>query len=84
MLWYKVNVSLDTHVKKLLYSWFVTLCEVCETVRLYNLGSLADPINAALQITWVSEVVEGNRRIVINVGVDQVEVACGNGTGNLL
>ncbi|MCH81134.1 hypothetical protein A2U01_0001915 [Trifolium medium] len=49
-------------------------CLVCEVFLLNYFNCHADPFNAAPQIVWMTEVVEGNSRIVIHFGVIQLEL----------
>lgn len=68
---YKVDISLDTHVKQLIQNFLITLGIVHEVLCPDNLLHSANTFNTSVQVIWMAEVVEGDGWVVINIGVDQ-------------
>jgi len=62
----------------------VTLSEAREVLRLDNLLYGPYALDTPPYIMGVFEVVEGDSRVVVDIGVDQLELSFGLGSGYLL
>ena len=70
MFGYEVDVSLDTQVEQPVQCLVVTLGKACEVFGSHNLLHRADSVDALPEVRGVAEVVEGDRRVVVDVGVE--------------
>ena len=83
MFGYEVDVSLDTQVEQPVQCVFVILGKVFEMFGLHDLLHHADAVDAPPEVQGVAEVVEGDGRVIVDVGVEETEVASRDGSGNL-
>ncbi|GAB2261102.1 hypothetical protein Droror1_Dr00011957 [Drosera rotundifolia] len=78
---YEVDIGLDiglnTHVKEPVKRGLVQTSVVDEGLRLHYLLHDTDAFYTTLEIKRMAEVVEGDRQVVICVGVDQAQLAFG-------
>ena len=72
----EVDIGLHTEVKHFLCSFSLTQSVVCDVFWLDNLYRQANTLHTAPKIIRVAEVVEGNSRVVLHVGVFQLELTC--------
>lgn len=60
MLWYEIDISLDTHIEELLHRFTIVLRVVRKVFRQCNFDGHAYSFNTALKVMRVAKVVEGN------------------------